>query len=83
MVLLLVVTIVGAAAGFCLGWLLRNQAHAEVLEAMERRLRNAQRARLHAEEQLVVRRAHTDASLAIMRGELERNRSQAVAAQLD
>ncbi len=76
MVMLLIGMMVGAAAGFCLGWVLRNQAHAEVVEAMERRLRNAQRARLRAEEQLVVRRAHANASIAMIRGELDRTRSR-------
>ncbi len=76
MVMLLIGIVVGAAAGFSVGWALRNQAHAEMAEAMERRLRNAQKARLRAEEQLVVRRAHSNASIAMIRGELDRTRTK-------
>lgn len=74
--MLLIGLMVGGAAGFSVGWALRNQAHQEVTEAMERRLRNAQRARLRAEEQLVIRKAHSNASIALVRGELDRARSR-------
>ncbi|MEZ5380106.1 MAG: hypothetical protein R2733_26660 [Acidimicrobiales bacterium] len=76
MIMLLIGIVVGVAAGFSVGWALQKQANAEVIEAMERRLRNAQKARLRAEEQLVVRRAHSNASIAMIRGELDRTRSR-------
>ncbi|MEZ5231050.1 MAG: hypothetical protein R2710_31535 [Acidimicrobiales bacterium] len=75
MIMLLIGIVVGVAAGFSVGWALQKQANAEVIEAMERRLRNAQKARLRAEEQLVVRRAHSNASIAMIR-ELDRTRSR-------
>ena len=72
MAMLIFGMLLGALLGIGIGWLARDRSASKIVQAFDRRQKNAQTARLHAEEQLAVLRARSNAAVAVLTGELRR-----------
>lgn len=64
----------GVVIGGLASWLILARAENELIVTLEQQQRNSRRARIKAEEQLASHRAHTNASIAMLRAETTRLR---------